>query len=178
MRAAAAAPDTAAGPCPPSSSEATGSKPPRKTVGSRRSCKTPPPPLQIRNLSPSRRGSVSDLRRVKVSNSEYLWCGDPFRKISPDKWAVPSDGFLRRERLRKDGRVDSQPSKTGRPDKAAFHTQQSGTSNLTIISGCGPQMCQKDNKGCGHVFILMTELHKSLRNVKCGTETRFFSPSL
>lgn len=41
MRAAAAAPDTAGRLCPPGSSEATDSKPPWKTVGSRRSCKTP-----------------------------------------------------------------------------------------------------------------------------------------
>lgn len=41
MRAAAVAPDTAGCLCPSSSSKATESKPPWKTVTSRRSCKSP-----------------------------------------------------------------------------------------------------------------------------------------
>lgn len=83
MRAAAVAPDTAGCLYPSSSSKATESKPPWKTVRSRQSCKTPN--LQTPGSSPPNAAECRIFGVSKVSNSECLSdCGAAIarRKVS------------------------------------------------------------------------------------------------
>lgn len=165
MRAAAAAPATAGCLYPPSSSEATESKPPWKTVGSRRSCKTPESASSPPNVSECLVVSKCQIQKIcgaVIPSGRSRQTNRPFHGRD-----FSLSGTF--EGRREGGQPAVQKRVSGCPDEPALRTQQSSMSNLTIILGCGPKTCQKDNKGCGHVLVRMTELHKSLQNVKCGT---------